>query len=90
MPLESIDLSSVTQLYNFESCGVRTGFILDHDAPHRPWARAVSSACFELKWFYPLSSLPQVFLTHLSNLAHQSLPAVPILLIRKRSTVSGD
>jgi hypothetical protein len=83
MALEPIDLSSIAQLYDFvESCGMPTGFILDHDAPHWPWARAVSSACFELKWFYPQSALPQVLLTHLSNFAHQSLPDTPILLIR--------
>ena len=83
MALAPIELSSITQLYDFvESCGVPTGFILDHDAPHRPWARSVSSSCFELKWFYPQSALPQALLTHLANFAHQSLPETPILLIR--------
>lgn len=83
MALAPIELSSIAQLYDFvESCGVPTGFILDHDAPHRPWARSVSSSCFELKWFYPQSALPQALLTHLSNFAHQSLPETAILLIR--------
>ena len=83
MPLEPVELSSIAQLYDFvESCGVPTGFILDHDAPHRPWARAVSGACSELKWFYPQSALSHVLLTHLSNFAHRSLPETPILLIR--------
>jgi hypothetical protein len=83
MALAPIELSSITQLYDFvESCGVRTGFILDCDAPHRPWVCSVSSSSLELKCFYPQSALPQALLSHLSNFAHQSLPETPILLIR--------
>ena len=83
MALAPIELSSITQLYDFvESCGVPTGLILDHHAPHRPWARSVSSSCFELKWFHPQSPLSPPLLRHLSNFAHQSLRDTAILLIR--------
>lgn len=83
MALEPVELSSVAQLYDFvESCGLPTGFILDHGAAHAPWARAVSSACFEIKWFYPQEALPGTLVSHLSNFAHRSLPSTPILLIQ--------
>jgi hypothetical protein len=83
MALEPVELSSITQLYDFvESCGLPTGFILDHGAAHTPWARAVSSACFEIKWFYPQAALPGSLVSHLSNFAHRSLPSTPILLIQ--------
>ena len=83
MPLKPIALSTLDQLYDFvESCGTPTGLLLDKDAPHSPWARAVSAACPELKWFYPETSLARSVLKHLENFAHRSLPSTPVLLIR--------
>jgi hypothetical protein len=71
MALDSIELKTVDGLYNFvESSVARTGLILDPDAPHRPWARAVSSDCPDVKWLYPEEPLPDALLQHLSNFVH--------------------
>jgi len=71
MPLNPIDLSTLDLLYNFvESSVIRTGLILEHDAPLTPWARAVSSAVGDVQWLYPAQPLNAQVRQHILNFAH--------------------
>ena len=81
MPLESTSLQTVDELYAFvESAVHRTGLALDSDALYRPWARAVSAECKDVKWFYPSRPLSEQVLRHLANFAHRPLPDKGFLL----------
>ncbi len=81
MSLEPTSLETVDELYAFvESAVHRTGLALDADALYRPWARAVSAECKDVKWFYPSRPLSEQVLRHLTNFAHRPLPAKGLLL----------
>jgi len=82
MALETIELTTLDELYAFvESSVARTGLILDHDALYRPWARAVSSACTDVRWLYPAKPLAATVLQHLGNFAHAPLSEKAFVLI---------
>jgi hypothetical protein len=82
MALEAIELGTLEELYTFvESAVARTALILDHDAPYRPWAGLVSSACAEVRWLYSAKPLPEMVWQHLGNFAHTSLSEKTIVLL---------
>ena len=82
MGLETVQLASTDELYALvESAVAKTALILDGDAPHRPWARAVASLCPEVRWLYPGRPLSDQLLQQLSNLAHAPMPEKGFVLI---------
>ncbi len=84
MSLEPTNLQTVDELYAFVEMAVqRTGLVLDPDAPYRPWTRAVSSECKDVKWFYPSRPLPEQLLRHLANFAHCPMPEKGFLLFER-------
>jgi len=75
MPLDATDLNTIDELYAFvEKAIPQTGLVLDADAPFRPWARAVSAECKDVRWVYPSRPLSEQLLRHLANFAHRLLP----------------
>jgi len=75
MPLDAINLNTIDELYAFVEMAIqRTGLVLDPDAFYRPWARAVSAECKDVRWVYPSRSLSEPLLRHLANFAHRPLP----------------
>jgi hypothetical protein len=75
MPLDPVELNTIEELYAFVEMAVpRTGLLLDADALFRPWARAVSAECKDVRWVYPSKPLSEQLLRHLSNFAHRPLP----------------
>lgn len=80
--MKPIALNTITDLYVFvESAMERTGLILDHDAPHRPWARAVSSGTTGIRWVYPVAAIPDALFTHLGNFAKTNVSYKAFVLL---------
>lgn len=83
MPLEATDLNTIDELYAFvEKAIPQTGLVLDADAPFRPWARAVSAECKDVRWVYPSRPLSEQLLRHLANFAHRPLPEKGFVLFQ--------
>jgi DnaJ-like protein len=75
MPIDAVDLNTIDELYAFVEMAIqRTGLVLDPDAFYRPWARAVSAECKDVRWVYPSRPLSEPLLRHLANFAHRPLP----------------
>jgi hypothetical protein len=75
MPLDAIDLNTIDELYSFVETAIQqTALVLVPDALFRPWVRAVSAECREVRWLYLDKPLSEQLLQHLSNFAHTSLP----------------
>jgi hypothetical protein len=88
MPLESVDLSTLDDVYNFvEAAVARTGLILHDDAMYRPWVRAVAASVPEVTWFYPARPLTQEFIRHLCNFGHSALVEKGFVLIESGKVV---
>jgi hypothetical protein len=84
MGLEAVQLASTDELYALvESAVAKTALILEADAPHRPWARAVASQCPEVRWLYPERALSDQLLQHLANLAHAPMPEKGFVLMER-------
>jgi hypothetical protein len=88
MPLESVDLSTLDDVYNFvEAAVTRTGLILHDDAMYRPWVRAVAASVPGIAWFYPARPLSQEFVRHLCNFGHSALVEKGFILIESGRVV---
>lgn len=88
MPLDPVELNTIEELYAFVEMAVpRTGLVLDTDALFRPWARAVSAECKDVRWVYPSRPLPEPLLRHLANFAHRPLPEKAFILFEKGQLV---
>jgi hypothetical protein len=75
MPINSVELNTIDELYEFvESAIERTGLVLAADALFRPWVRAVSAECKDVRWLYPGQPLSEQLLQHLANFSHTTLP----------------
>lgn len=84
MSLDEIHLNTVEELYAFVEMAIpRTGLVLDTDALFRPWARAVSAECKDVRWVYPGRPLSEALLRHLANFAHRPLPDKGFILFEK-------
>ncbi len=82
IPLESIELRSVDDLYVFVESAVRkTGLILDSDAFYCPWACSLSAQCRDVRWLYPTAPLSETLLRHLGNFAHEPVAVKGFVLI---------
>lgn len=83
MPLDATDLNTIDELYAFvELAIVQTALVLDADALFRPWARAVSADCRDVRWIYPSRPLSEQLSQHLANFAHRPLPDKGFLLFK--------
>jgi DnaJ-domain-containing protein 1 len=88
MSLDAIQLTTVEELYAFVEMAIpRTGLVLDADALFRPWARAVSAECKDVRWVYPSRPLSDQLLRHLANFAHRPLPDKAFVLFQKGQLV---
>jgi DnaJ-domain-containing protein 1 len=75
MSINPVELTTIDELYEFvESAIERTGLVLATDALFRPWARAVSAECQDVRWLYPSQPLSEHLLQHLANFSHAALP----------------
>jgi hypothetical protein len=90
MPIHPIDPRTLGELYVFvESAIVRTGLILEHDALYCPWARSVSAAVPEVRWFDPSRPLSEQFLQHLGNFAHATLTEKGFVLLGRGRVIKA-
>ncbi len=90
MPIQAIDLSTLNQLYEFvESAIPRTGLILEHDALYCPWARSVSAAVPEVRWFHPARPLNDGCMRHLGNFAHTTLVEKGFVLLERGQVIKA-
>jgi hypothetical protein len=89
MPLQSINLAELDDVYEFvEAAAPKTGLILHDDALYRPWVRAVVARVPEVAWFYPSAPLSAESMRHLCNFAHSSLVEKGFVLIEAGRVVS--